>query len=104
MDNLSKFYLNQTVNESRNTVLRKLRKSEKNDGAYRPEITKVVPGGAKQAPDGSCTVKSTKNNIFREQNTMHVSSMAPGGQLGAARLFLQFQESSNPSLAPTNLN
>jgi len=45
-----------------------------------------------------------KNNVFREQNTIHVSGMAPGGQLGAARYFLQFQESNNPSLAPTNLN
>jgi len=35
---------------------------------------------------------------------MHVFGMVPGGQLGATKRFLQFQESNNPSLAPTNLN
>jgi len=29
-------------------------------------MTKVAPGGAKQAPGGSCTSKSTKDNVFRE--------------------------------------
>jgi len=32
---------------------------------------KVAPSSAKQTPGGSCTAKSTKNKVFREQNTIH---------------------------------
>jgi len=59
MDYLSKFHLNQTVNETGNAVLRKLRRPEKS----------MAPGGMKLAPSGSCSTKSTKNSVFHESDT-----------------------------------
>jgi len=76
MDYLSKFHLNRTVNEMRNAVLRKLRRPEKS----------MAPSGMKLVPGGSCSTKSTKNNIFHEIKhhtsliwCLAVTNVPPGG-------------------------
>jgi len=76
MDYLSKFHINRTVNEAGNAVLRKLRRLEKS----------VAPGGMKLAPGGSCSTKSTKNNVFCESEhhaslvwRLAVTNVPPGG-------------------------
>jgi len=65
--------------------------NQKNWWRLAPRIRRLVPGGTKIPPGGYCYAKSTKNNIFRE-STHHVPLVALGGQYGAARRFLLFQE------------
>jgi len=95
MDHLLKFHLNQTVNESGNAVLRKLRKLEKR---CRLALRNLEPSvcGTKPMPGGSCSAKIRKTTFFMNQNTTRIFGMAPSGQLGAARQLLLFQEPINP--------
>jgi len=51
--NLPKFHLNQTVNESENAILRKLRRLGKLV-ARSARISSLAPGGTKLPPGGSC--------------------------------------------------
>jgi len=78
MKNLPKFHLNQTVNESRNAVLRKLRRPEK----------LVAPGDMKAAPGDTCSAKTRKAAFFVNK-TPHLSpggsSLSPGGAYSSGK-------------------
>jgi len=65
VNNLPKFHLNRTVNESRKAVLQKLRRLGKS----------VAPSSMKATPDDTCSAK-TRKIVFFVNSTPHSS---PGG-------------------------